>query len=323
MPVRRLRSIVDLTDLVTRGDIIFLDIDETLVHPEFDASEPWAVALKDAFIEGGVDETVAWTVAVEMWQAMQSKCDVSAPEGEDTSKVLMNLKASGHVFVGLTARGPEMAIQTRDQLVRCGLGDIFQPVSLGELPTEARVGPEASRVSPLTHLDGIVYCSGSRKPAGLLAFEHAAAQTDGGAGVMSPQVRRQLGQHARVLLVDDRESHCVAVGRVIEQLGRPYLGLHYTRVCDSETAAQSLSRGWTVLAHALASGHEARDNYMRAIGLLGPEAAAGGSQKKINGGGQADQVGVHGRSMAWAVPAAAGAAVGACVALAVSGMRHR
>ena len=223
MPVRRLRSIVDLTDLVTRGDIIFLDIDETLVHPEFDASEPWAVALKDAFIEGGVDETVAWTVAVEMWQAMQSKCDVSAPEGEDTSKVLMNLKASGHVFVGLTARGPEMAIQTRDQLARCGLGDIFQPVSLGELPTEAHAGPEVSRVSPLTHLDGIVYCSGSRKPAGLLAFEHAAALTDGGAGVMSPQVRRQLGQHARVLLVDDRESHCVAVGRVIEQLGRPYL----------------------------------------------------------------------------------------------------
>jgi len=286
-----LDTIANLPNFVQPGDHIFLDIDETLVSPEGDASEPWAVGFKEALESHGISRATAWGVAVELWQALQGSCKVAAPEGELTVSVLFALKRAGHPLVGLTARGPEVAEETLQQLARCGLGGLFGDTSIGEL--QAPSARDASpAVMPLFHANGIIFCSGSRKPAGLLAFEAATGAASAG---------------KRVILVDDRKMHCDAVGNALAARGREYLGLHYTHLAPHRagppgtSAAESsgLARGWVLLASALADRQRARSRVQCALRRLAADAS----------NVEADQ--------AWLGAVAAGAAVGIAVGFAM------
>ena len=93
---------------------------------------------------------------------------------------MRELRARGHELVGLTARSPEAVDETAGQLAACRLADLLGAETFGELG--AVDGPKP----PLTHDRGVVYCTGSRKPAGLLAFEakrrQVLAGNDTGAG---------------------------------------------------------------------------------------------------------------------------------------------
>ena len=207
--VLTLASIADLGAHVRPGDQIYLDIDETLVSPENDAGEPWAVGFKEALCEGGASAAAAWPAAVELWQALQGTCVVVAPEGDETCRQLLAFKAAGFPLVGLTARGPEVAAETLGQLSRCGLGGLLdERCSLGELPPADGAPADGT---PLAHANGIIFCSGSRKPAGLLAFEEAARCLERRAE-QPPRSAEHLPSGSRVLLVDDRLAHCEAVG---------------------------------------------------------------------------------------------------------------
>ena len=278
--VTPLSTIADLKTHLVPGDVLYLDIDETLVSPENDASEPWAVGFKDALVDAGVEVQTSWTVAVQLWQALQCTCTVVPPEGATTQRVLLDLKAAGYTMIGLTARGPEMAKDTLAQLARCGLGGLFDETrSFGELQSPPDVPVSTAPHSPpLAHANGIVFCSGSRKPQGLLAYEAAAKE----AAAMAPSsaaARPQPLPQPRVVLVDDRQAHCQAVGDVLSARGRAFLGLHYTHTAPHRTAAGAVpgasaaetvgvSRGWALLASALADGPEARSRVARALSIL-------------------------------------------------------
>ena len=278
--VTPLSTIVDLKTHLVPGDVLYLDIDETLVSPENDASEPWAVGFKDALVDAGVEVQTSWTVAVQLWQALQCTCTVVPPEGATTQRVLLDLKAAGYTMIGLTARGPEMAKDTLAQLTRCGLGGLFDETrSFGELQSPPDVPMSTAPHSPpLAHANGIVFCSGSRKPQGLLAYEAAAIE----AAAMAPSsaaARPQPLPQPRVVLVDDRQAHCQAVGDALSARGRAYLGLHYTHTAPHRMTAGAVpgasaaetvgvSRGWALLATALAAGPEARSRVARALSTL-------------------------------------------------------
>ena len=278
--VTPLSTIADLKTHLVPGDVLYLDIDETLVSPENDASEPWAVGFKDALVDAGVEVQTSWTVAVQLWQALQCTCTVVPPEGATTQRVLLDLKAAGYTMIGLTARGPEMAKDTLAQLTRCGLGGLFDETrSFGELQSPPDVPMSTAPHSPpLAHANGIVFCSGSRKPQGLLAYEAAAIE----AAAMAPSsaaARPQPLPQPRVVLVDDRQAHCQAVGDALSARGRAYLGLHYTHTAPHRMTAGAVpgasaaetvgvSRGWALLATALAAGPEARSRVASALSTL-------------------------------------------------------
>lgn len=230
-------SIAELPSHLRAGDLLALDIDETLVRPEHDATEPWfnefAAAVKS---HAPICDRLLFCACVELWCALQAVCECTAPEGDATRQALVAAAAMpGVECVGLTARAPDIHDETAEQLSRLGLfdGNFATHASLGALAPPPGFVDEYAR-PPLTHIGGIIYCSGSRKPAGLRAFEAAA-------GI--PHARR-------VVLLDDRRAHCEAVGTDRASRGQPFLGLHYAPSGAPDKCA--LPRGWQLVAAAVA-----------------------------------------------------------------------
>ena len=229
--IERLSTIARLPACLREGDLLMLDIDETIVRPEADATEPWFNSFVRALHKQGIPQPVCFSAGIELWQALQGICHAETPEGEATREALAAAaRIPGVECVGLTARGPEVHEETVAQLQHCGVYEgIFSTCSFGKLSTEA------DGKAPLEHRGGIVYCSGSRKPAGLRAYEAAA----------------RVASARRVVLVDDRESHCKAVRDDCAARGQPFLGLHY--LTGDAGASPQLPRGWQLLAAALAT----------------------------------------------------------------------
>lgn len=263
-----LTSIADLPSHLRAGDLLMLDIDETLVMPEADATEAWFYQFTSVLQAHGVKKDVSFRSGVELWQAMQAVCDASAPEfGATRSALAAAVAIPGVEICGLTARGPEVHAETVDQLIKCGVYEFFATnSSLGVL--EADDGSRGRHFAPLTHLGGVTYCSGSRKPAGLRAFEAAAAVPPG----------------RRVVLVDDRQAHCQALCDDRQSRGQPFLGLHYVR--GGSAAAQAahptaLPRGWQLFGRVLALRTAGRQRMRNLLDMLDEgdddsEEAAGG-----------------------------------------------
>lgn len=283
----RASSLRELLPLLQPGDAIYLDLDDTLISPEPDACESWCWALKERMIAEGAEPQAAWLASVQLWQGLQGSCLTTVPEGDDTLAVVAELRKRGHSVVGLTARGPEVAGNTHVQLTRCGLAHHFDVGALGtESPaspsSDPRLGPSAHTLepaapgqdgreedschradgrplstqhAPLAFERGVVYCSGARKPEGLLAFERAAGRGQG-----------------RVVLVDDRVRHIDALAAEMERQGRPFLGIHYTHVADRRGAEYELPRGWALLAAAMV--HD-RDNLRGVLDRLDSPPTSG------------------------------------------------
>ena len=265
--VVRLTSIAELSSHLRDGDLLLLDIDETLVSPEEDATEPWFNKLCAAMGSStGRPMATVFSAGVEIWQALQSVCDVTTPEESTAASITAAAKLPGVECVGLTARGPEIHDETIEQLTRCGVYDgvfsttlsygVLAPVKAGE---HAILAASKSLCTPLTHIGGIIYCSGSRKPQGLRAYEAAA----------------KIAPTRRVVLLDDRESHCIAVCDDRKSRDQPFLGLHYAPA-GSEGVTCELPRGWQLLAASMGSS-AGRQRIRRMVDLLeDPDGADAG-----------------------------------------------
>ena len=233
--VKVLSSLSELLSIVLPGDVVCLDLDETLISPEPDASEPWAVRVSSVLEKQGIGPAGAWAVACTLWQSVQGVCSVCCPEGATTRAVLLELQARSIEMVGLTARGPEVAMETEVQLKKCGIhgilgfkgGSTDEALSLGALAlADASYAP--APLVPLTHLKGIVFCSGSRKPEGFFRYEAA----------------RRASPARRVILVDDRESHLHALAAEMKVVDTSRIGnMATTRVCWVARYTNGVGRG--------------------------------------------------------------------------------
>ena len=262
--VIRTDRIATLVELCREGDIIFLDLDDTLLSTEPSASEAWAAAFAGALETNGVPKGgAAWEAACCLWMGLQSSCEVRAVEGEATVRAMEALAAAGHALVGLTARSPEAREETAQQLESCRLAELLSTGSLGVLAPAAAGKPGGlSRPDglkpPLIHDRGVVYCCGSRKPQGLAAFE--AMMPGGGSG--------------RVVFVDDKLSHVLALRDALHPSGRHFLGVHYTAVAASladpttgEVPPYALPRDSSLFAATLGSA-ASRAHLLNAVRLL-------------------------------------------------------
>lgn len=166
--VQALADIGSLPALCAAGDTMYLDLDETLISAEPDAGEAAAKALARALHAHGADNSASWEAACYVWEGFQGACVVRPTEGAATLAALCELRKRGLQMVGLTARAPSVSRETELQLERCGMLRFFSPLTLGHI-SEA----EGPTLPPLTHRHGIVYCTGSRKAEGLLAYEGA------------------------------------------------------------------------------------------------------------------------------------------------------
>jgi jumonji domain-containing protein 7 len=279
--IETLTSIKALPSHIQSGDLLLLDLDETLISPEpQDASEPWFVRFCGRLVDAGVAEAFAFAAGVELWQALQGVCAVEPVEpGVTPSAVRAAAAIEGVEVVGLTARGPEVAEVTIKQLSACGVYDgLFRSdLSLGELSWAEIDGRRDSRgmlTTPITHAGGIIFCSGSRKPAGLLAFEARLVACEGRkvAAGREGASAAETNSTRRVVLVDDRLSHVQALHEMLGARGRSFLGLHYARPSGGGPASMrkdepGIARGWQLLARVLGST-AARKNLHRMLSIL-------------------------------------------------------
>ena len=226
-------SIRTLLEVCQPGDAVYLDLDDTLISTEPGATEAWAVDFSAALVAEGVPKGPAWEAACHLWTGLQRHCEVQAVEGAATVATLQTLRERGLELVGLTARSPEAADETAAQLSACQLAPLLGRESLGALappdaPTTAQdkgvVYPVVAGRPPLTHDRGVVYCTGSRKPQGLRSYEAARRTAHGSSSVGSSGVgsggSSGAGSRGRVVLVDDKLAHLLAVKDEVERQGR-------------------------------------------------------------------------------------------------------
>ena len=176
MPVITITHIRELLVHVQADDRLYLDLDETLMACEPDASAQFECAMQAALERNGLGTGVARAASCWLWQGVQGHCTVGAVEGMETSEVLAVLQERGVEVVGLTARGPRLQEETTSQLAKSGLGAVFNStLSLGAIaqpnPGELALGTPGTTRPPVTHAQGIIYCGGSRKPQAMLAYE--------------------------------------------------------------------------------------------------------------------------------------------------------
>ncbi|KAL1515452.1 hypothetical protein AB1Y20_002077 [Prymnesium parvum] len=238
-------SIAALPESCEEGDTVFVDIDETLLVPEPDASEAWARQLA-AQLGGGS----GWPAACHLWAALQGVCEARACEARATRDALDALRRRGLRVHGLTSRDCRVAEETFRQLAACGLDGIFEQKTLGELARGEGGG------APIWHERGVVYCAGSRKAEGVESFERR------GGG----------GRHGRVVLIDDRLQHVQAVCEALERQGRGFLGLHYVREGADAHGDYALPHSVKLLARALAT-RRGRAHVLAALDALEGEPA--------------------------------------------------
>jgi len=244
MSITRLATISDLSSQCVPGDRIYLDLDDTLIFSEPDASTRFEEAMKSAFEAQGVNTNdIARAATCELWTGMQSSCEVHAVEGTATVASLKILRDRGHELIGLTARSPELVKETLQHLKSCLLSDFFEDSSLGILAQPE----EGDCRGPLIHERGVIYCTGSRKLQAVVAYERA----------------RPSGE-ARLVFVDDLMKHLEAVRNGLVPLGRKFLGLHYTAFAEQ---AYEMPRLGTLLAGMMANS-KGRAHIAKALELI-------------------------------------------------------
>lgn len=244
MSIEILTKISELSSRCLPGDRIFLDLDDTLIFSEPDASTRFEEAMKSAFEAQGVNANdIARAATCELWQGMQNACQVHAVEGVITVDSLKILRDRGHELIGLTARSPELVNETLQHLKSCSLSEFFENSSLGVLAQPE----EGDSRGPLIHEHGVIYCTGSRKLQAIVAYE-----------------RQRPSEDARIVLVDDLMKHLEAVRNGLVPLGRKFLGLHYTAFADQ---AYEMPRLGMLLAGMMANS-KGRAHISKAMELI-------------------------------------------------------
>lgn len=201
-PRREIRSMVEIEPFIDDTTLLVFDLDNTLIEPVGNlGSDQWFYFLIRKYTEiDRLGEKEAAARAMDLWNKAQWLVEVKAVEPL-TPNLIRRQQDRGIKTMGLTAREPEIADRTLEQLERIG-------VRLGRSTVH-----EAERKAGGGALfkQGILFVGEGRdKGEALLGF-----------------LREIQYAPAKVLFVDDRRKHVVSVERALAGSGIDYLGFRY------------------------------------------------------------------------------------------------
>ncbi|MCK6547094.1 DUF2608 domain-containing protein [Myxococcota bacterium] len=210
--VREIMQMADALASVGPDTLVVLDIDNTMIEPVgMLGSDQWFYHLLDRAKAEGVDEDVALTRVMDLWNAVQLDLEVKSVEAT-TPALLGALAERGVVMMALTARTHASAPATVRQLASAGL-------DLGPRP---KGWPTATTLEGLdVVIEGPVVYVGEKSSKGevLVAFLRKANLTS-----------------KRIVFVDDKPKHAASVGRALAAAGIAHTSYRYG-AADARVAA--------------------------------------------------------------------------------------
>jgi phosphoglycolate phosphatase-like HAD superfamily hydrolase len=202
--IRETQRMAEALADVRPGDLVVVDLDNTLIRPSTGlGSDEWFYHLEARIAErDGLPPEQAADRAMEIWNAVQSEIQVRPVEAT-APRLLRSLQARGVRILGLTARTHDIAEVTRRQLASVG-------IDLG--PSRPRRMPWSVQLRDVARYhDGILFVGEHNDKGEVLAA-----------------FLQQMGRApARVLFVDDRIKHVRAVDGALAQHGVPCTAFRY------------------------------------------------------------------------------------------------
>ncbi len=193
----------EISKHVTEESVILLDMDDTVLIPEqMLGSDAWFCARLKKHQIDGMDSLAALEKAIAEWESVRHVTKMKLVE-KDISRVIQDLQKKTHKVMGLTVQGLALATRTVQQLQDNDIdlsktapnpGDYF--VTLKGHGTLFR--------------KGILFTSGMNKGEAFFKF----CDTIG----LKPK---------RIVAMDDKASHLVAIETEAQKRGIEFVGLRY------------------------------------------------------------------------------------------------
>lgn len=204
-PIQEVESLSQVDPLLRSGDLLVLDIDNTLVVPcQQLGSDQWFYHRLNQLMQAGMENKPALEQSLRDWHAVQALTKVRPCESCSADWV-QAWQSRGMPVMGLTTRGLGLSQITIDQLESLKI----------DLKGTAPVKDERFYLNPWGVLlrRGILFTAGTHKGRAFMKF------------LDDTQMRPQ-----RVVFVNDKASHLKELQQTVEERGIDFLGLRYGAV---------------------------------------------------------------------------------------------
>lgn len=198
-----------------RYTLIILDIDNTLAQTiKLIGSDQWVAHEMKKRIDEGLTPREAWLAIKDLYVAIQHAIDLIAVE-EITPAIIKELQTRGIIVIAVTARLPEIADRTIEQLKQIGIDLTHAPLWHEELLSNSDL---------IYHYkNGIIFCDGNDK------------------GHVLEAILQRIGHEPKkVIAVDDREKNLHAIKKIFES-HIDFIGIRYSKL-DKKIAAFDASQ---------------------------------------------------------------------------------
>lgn len=202
-------TILDVKNYITSLNnkaLIAIDIDETtLKSAQFFGSSCWSYAYLDYLKKKYNCDKTAFEKTMEKYIYAQMHTQIDPVEGETTREFIEHLHALDHKVIYVTARGPEIAEITEQQLKRNNIKfnhtQEFKNhcVDLTEHIMECHA------------FNGVIYAHGGDKGLCLEKYLETIAYS----------------QFDHIVAIDDKLSHLQEFSKAARRLGKPFTGFRY------------------------------------------------------------------------------------------------
>jgi len=202
-------QISSLLPYVEEGTWVIFDVDQTLIESSVNlGSSQWRKAIHARAKETGMEDEEAQRVTKQFADFMHRFTPPRLVDPE-TPELIQQLQQSGVFVMGLTARRPENAERTREQLAACG-------ISLRNRISENFV---LLATHPAIYQDGAIHAGPNSKSSVLLQF-----------------IKKTGELPRKVIFVDDRPNQIADLEQLLARWNIDYVGIHYTAAAKQAAA---------------------------------------------------------------------------------------
>jgi len=205
------QDIIDIMPHYKRDTWLVLDLDNTIWEPadEHDelGSDQWFMKLWNygTKVDLSGDNLDGAVLVLAIYHAVQHQVNMQLIQPEAIN-VIEFFQAMGNQVLFLTARGSEIMLPTKQQLMANGID------TLANSPRMEIVLDIGEKKNPPIYNNNVVYCSGKPKEKCLKALLDVAEA------------------HPNIIYVDDKDKYLHAVGKMVKEYGGQATCLHYRRL---------------------------------------------------------------------------------------------